>query len=279
MWDTIVYGEVTLFELCIAISIIIIGVIIGKMFSVSMRRSLKDNLEPYQLRIVIKVTYFTFVIITIIIALPFLGLNWEGLLVAGGFAGLVIAFAAQSIISNFFAGIFLFVEHPIKIGDTVNIEGAEGTVEDVKLLSTVIRGYDGYLFRLPNEKVFTNKITNFSATKVRRFEYEIGIRYQDDPSKATEIVRSLIDEHVYILKNPGPHIFVDELGDNSVNLIIRVWAPVPVWYDVKMEFLQNMRAALEASGIEIPFPQRTLWLANNSSEDKNLRNSITGSRP
>ena len=193
-----------------------------------------------------------------------LGVNWQGLLVAGGIAGLVIAFASQSIISNFFAGIFLFVERPIKIGDTVNIDGREGTVEDVKLLSTRIRGYDGYIYRIPNEKAFTNVITNYTSQPVRRFEYTIGIRYSDDANKALKIINDLVEEHTYILKKPVHQAFVDKLGDNSVNIIVRLWAPVPVWYDVKMEFLQKIRSTLESAGIQIPFPQRTVWFANKN---------------
>jgi small-conductance mechanosensitive channel len=262
MWDTIIYGEVTLFELFLAIVILIIGIGIGKIISIALRRELKDNLEAYQLRIVVKVTYYLFALITLIIVLPLLGVNWQGLLVAGGIAGLVIAFASQSIISNFIAGLFLFVERPIKIGDTVKIEDAEGTVEDVKLLSTIIRGYNGYIYRVPNDKVFTNRITNYTAAAVRRFVYKIGIRYEDDAKKAIEIINQLIEEHTYVLMNPTAQVFVDNLGDNAVNLVIRIWAPVPVWYKVKMEFLQTIRETLEGNDIEIPFPQRTVWMAD-----------------
>jgi small-conductance mechanosensitive channel len=124
--------------------------------------------------------------------------------------------------------------------------------------------------RMPNEKVFTNNITNYVAHVARRFEYVVGIRYSDDADKAIEIIKNLIEEHPLTLKNPQPQVFVDNLGDNAVQIIVRPWAPSTEWYGVKMELLWKIKKALEREGIEIAFPQRTVWFANEpkKSEDK-----------
>jgi small-conductance mechanosensitive channel len=110
--------------------------------------------------------------------------------------------------------------------------------------------------------VFTNTITNYASTPARRFEYTIGIRYSDDATKAIALIDELIEDHTYILKNPGHQAFVDNLGDNSVNIIVKLWSPASVWYSVKLEFLKEIKTTLESNGIEFAFPQRTVWLAN-----------------
>jgi small-conductance mechanosensitive channel len=165
-------------------------------------------------------------------------------------------------VSNLISGIFLLSEKPIKIGDQINVDGIAGFVEDINILSTIVRTYDGLYVRLPNEKVFSSNITNYVAHVARRFEYVVGIRYSDDAERAIEIIKGLIEKHPFALKNPEPQVFVDNFGDSSVNIVVRIWAPSAVWYDVKMEILWKIKKELEANGIQIPFPQRTLWFAN-----------------
>ena len=157
---------------------------------------------------------------------------------------------------------FLLWEKPIKIGDQVNVDNIAGFVEDVHIVSTIIRTYDGLFVRIPNEKVFTSNITNYVANVARRFEYVIGIRYADDANRAIEIIRDVIDREPFALKYPEPVIFVDNLGDSSVNIVVKIWAPSSEWYNVKMKLLWKIKVELEKNGIEIPFPQRVIWFAN-----------------
>ncbi len=267
MLDNVVYNDVTVFDLIMAVIIILLAVLISKIITINARRALRDDLDPGKLRILTKVINFIVIIFALIIIVPMLGIDWQGLLIAGGIIGLVLAFALQNIISNFIAGFFLMVERPFKIGDVVDVDGKEGTVEDIKIFSTHIRGYDGYVFRIPNDRVFTTKLTNFSNTMARRFEYTIGIGYRNDAKKALQIINSLIEEHPFILKNPPHQAFVDKFADSSVNIILRVWAPVQVWYNVKMELLAKIKIALMENGIEIPFPQRTIWFGNKPELD------------
>jgi small-conductance mechanosensitive channel len=144
----------------------------------------------------------------------------------------------------------------------VNIAGTAGVVEDISIISTTLRTFDGLYVRIPNEKVFTTEITNYVAHVARRVEYLVGIRYSDDADKAIGIIKQLLEAHLLTLKYPSPELFVDNLGDNAVNIIVRFWAPSSEWYGVKKELLWKIKRALEAEGIEIPFPQRTVWFAN-----------------
>ncbi len=258
----VVFGSVTVFDLLMVAVILMIAVFISKGITIYLRRFLKEKMRKEHLDIMIKVIYYSVIFIALLTALPIIGVRISGLLVAGGIAGLAIGFASQSIIGNLISGIFLMIERPIKIGNAVNIDGTAGIVEDIRIISTTLRNFDGLYVRVPNQKVFTSSITNFVANVARRFEYVIGIRYSDDADKALGIIKNLIESHPLTLKNPAPQVFVDNLGESSVNIIVRIWAPVTEWFGVKTELLWKFKKALEEEGIAIPFPQRVVWFAN-----------------
>ena len=260
--DTIVYGDLTTLNLLWIAVCLIIAVLIAKVVAINIKRSLKDRMDRDRLEIITKVVYYTIIIIAVLLALPALGIHPSSLLVAGGVVGIVIGFASQSIVGNLISGIFLMFERPIKIGDQLRVDDISGFVEDIHIVSTIVRTYNGLYVRIPNEKVFTGIITNYVANIARRFEYVVGIRYSDDADLAIKIIEDLIDEQPLALKNPSPQVFVDNLGDNSVNLHVRIWAPATEWYNLKMELLWGIKKALEENGIEIAFPQRVVWFAD-----------------
>ena len=245
---------------------------ISKIITIYLRRYFKDKIDPSRLDIFLKLMYYSIITITIgIFILPILGIQPSSLLVAGGIVGIVVGFASQSIVGNLISGIFLIIERPIRIGNQVNIDNNVGYVEDISLISTIIRTFDGLYIRIPNEKVFTNNITNYVANIARRFEYIVGIRYSDDATKAIEIIKELIEQEPLALKHPESLVFVDNLGDNAVNLSVKIWAPATEWYSLRTSFLWKIKTTLEDNGIEIAFPQRTIWFANQLQYDENYK--------
>jgi len=259
-----------IFPYIFAVGMVIFAIILAKGFSMFLRRSLRDKFDKDRLGILLKGSYYGIIIIAVILALPLLGINTSGLLVAGGVTGIVIGFASQSIVGNLISGLFIMAERPIKIGSQVEIDNVRGFVEDIGVMSTILRNYDGLYIRIPNEKVFTNNIINVSANIARRIEYTIGIRYSDDAEKAVKIIDALIEDHPFILKKPTPDVYVDSLGENSVNIVIKAWAPVSQWYSTKKELLGKIKTALEKEGIQVPFPQRVVWFANERPDNNKL---------
>lgn len=259
MLDRVLYGDVTLLNLVTAMVVFVFSMVFSKLVVFYLKRSLKDKIDAEHLEIITKVLFYGIILLAILWILPTIGVEFSSLLVAGGIVGLAIGFASQSIVGNLISGLFLMGERPVKKGDLVEIDDNFGFVEDIHIISTVIRTLDGIYVRVPNETVFTSSINNYSSHAARRFAYEIGIRYSDDADKAVQIIRDVIDEHPLTLVHPAPHVFVDNLGDNSVNIIVRIWAPTSEWYGVKMELLWKMKQAIEAQGIQVPFPQRVVW--------------------
>ena len=260
--DTVMYGDVILLDLITTILILIFAVLMAKAITLSLQRSLRDRVGKAHLKNIVKVTYYTIIFIAVISVLPLLGIESSKLLVAGGIGGIIIAFASQSVVSNLISGVLLMFERPIKMGDTVNIEGTSGIVEDIRIISTTHRTFDGLYVRIPNDKVFTTSITNYVTYVARRFEYIVGIRYCDDADEAIKIIKDLIENEPLALKEPAPQVFVDNLGDNAVNIIVRPWAASTEWYSLKMKLLWKIKKTLEENGIEIAFPQRTVWFGN-----------------
>lgn len=255
-------GDITVERILYFAVILTVGVIIAKIVSTNVRRALAERLPKNERELLTKVVYYGIIVWAFVVALPQLNFDLSGLLVAGGIAGLVIGFASQSVVSNLISGLFLMFEHPVRIGDNINVAGVSGSVEDVRVLSTVIKTYDGIYIRIPNEKVFTSNITNYVHNAARRFEYQIGIRHQDDANEAIRIAKEVIATHPFALKSPAPSVFVDNLGDNSINLTAYIWAPARNWWDVRTDLLWKIKLAFEENGIEIPFQQRTIWFAD-----------------
>ena len=268
LYHTSMNGEVynvTLVALLKFIFILALSVVAARVLTVYLRRSLQERVSKDVLEAVIKLLYYGTLGVVFISILPLIGLDPSGLLLAGGVAGIVIGFASQNIVGNLVSGFFLMIERPIKIGDQVDVNGISGYVSDIRVISTLVRTYDGLLVRIPNEQVFTTNITNLVGHPVRRFEYTVGIRYSDDADAAIRIIKDLIDKEPFALQNPAPSVFVNDLGDSSVNISVRIWSPVSEWFGLKTRLLWVIKKTLEENGIEVPFPQRVLHF---EAEDK-----------
>lgn len=261
-------GGITLVDVFQIIIIIMVAIFIMRIIRLYIRRQMKAKLNKDQLELMLKIINYTIISIATIWILSIVGLNLSGLLVAGGIAGIVIGFASQSIVGNLISGIFLMIERPLKIGEAVNINGTIGIIENISILSTVLRDYDGLQIRMPNENVFTSKITNYVSNLVRRFNYIVGIRYEDDANDAIAIIREILQTEPFVLVNPAPLVFVDELDNSSVNIMVKIWAPVSEWYALKQKLLWQIKKTLEEKGIEIAFPQCVVWMENKNFNNK-----------
>lgn len=267
MLQSVIYKDVTAGELLTAFLIFFAIILINRLFAMFMRRSLRHRWEKDSVETMIKVIRYTVIVVLLIVVLPMIGINLSGLMVAGGITGIVVGFASQRIFSNLISGIFLMIERPVKIGEQVHIEGVEGFVEGITVFSTIIRSYNGLFIRIPNERVFSANITNYVSNVVRRVEYTIGIRYQDDAEKAVSIIKQAVEVHPLALKYPEPLVFVSVLSESSVDIVVRIWAPVSEWFALKKEMLWILKSELERNGIQIPFPQRVVHMVHPESPE------------
>jgi len=245
-------------SIALALVIIVASVLFALLVRRLMRRSMKGRLPEYVYKPLENITFYSIVFTGVVAALVPLGINLSALIVAGGFAGIVIGFASQQSVSNLISGIFLLIEQPLRIGDPVSLEGVQGVVADINVFSTKVRTWDGTIVRIPNSTVFSSVITNYYRTRARRVEIKIGLSYGTDIEKALNVLHGLMDEHPFCLVNPAPEVFVDEYADSAIVFTMRCWAPPQVWFKTKVELQTRLKQELDKAGIEIPFPQLDL---------------------
>ena len=221
----------------------------------------KGKLPEVQLKA--KLFYYSLLTIAFFVALNIAGFTGKltTIIAAAGITGIILGFSAQTVIANFISGIFMYFDKPLKIGDPVEVAGYSGIVNDIRILSTRIRTWDGVLVRIPNEKVFNSEIKNLQKFPARRVDVLIGIAYKEDIDKAIKVIKETLEDMPYVLAEPEPAVYIHELGENSVNIYVKAWAPSEKWFDVRSTVLEKLKNALEREGIEIPFPQRVNWFA------------------
>lgn len=253
------FASVNWLQIFIAIVILILGVFIAyvarKLFYRTLIKFVPKTIAHNTARLI----YYALVIIFAISALGTLGIDLTALIIAGGIIGIILGFALQSVTANLVSGLFLYWERPLKPGDVVDIDGHVGVVLDISIMSTRIRGFDGILIRVPNEKVFNTVIKNIGANVARRLEFIVGIAYKEDAEKAVDVITRVVNEHPFVLVHPEPEVFVSNLGNSSVDITVRVWTPTSEWMNVRKELLWRLKKAITEAGIEIPFPQSDVW--------------------
>ncbi len=239
---------------------------IGKQLSKPIYRA-SVEIKPEVLHNIARLVRLAAILIGVAIALSIVGVDLGGLLLAAGFAGLVVGLAAQQTLSNFFAGLTLIFENRIRVGDSIRIGDDSGVVESVGIMSTRIRLWSGEVLTIPNSSVLSSPIYNFSRSVARRAEVSIGVSYTSDLGRAIEVIRSVLWNNELVLVEPEPTVIVDSLGESSVNLKVLFWLPAQEFWTVRREVIADLKKALESSGIEIPYPQRVVWIRSGTSSE------------
>jgi small conductance mechanosensitive channel len=203
-------------------------------------------------------TYYLVLIVVGIAVLQLFGIHTTSLVAVVGAAGLAIGLALQGTLSNFAAGVMLLGFRPFGIGDYVEVGGSAGTVFEMGIFSTTLNTPDNVQVVIPNSAVYGEVIKNYSANTNRRIDLVMGISYGDDIGKAIEIIERVLSDESRVLADPEPTIGVVELGDSSVNIVVRPWVLGSEYWPTRFALTRALKEGLEAGGCSIPFPQRDL---------------------
>lgn len=194
--------------------------------------------------------------IGLLIGLSQLGLSLGPLLAGLGIAGFVIGFALQDTLSNFASGLMILLYRPFDVGDLVEAGTVFGNVSHMSLVNTTILTLDNQRMIVPNNKIWGDVIKNLTAEGIRRVDMVFGISYGDFIPKAETILQDIVEKHERVLADPPPNIRVHELGDSSVNFVVRPWAKVEDYWDVFWDVTRSVKMRFDEEGVTIPFPQR-----------------------
>ena len=187
-----------------------------------------------------------------------LGVKTSSLVAMIGAAGLAIGLALQGSLANFAGGVLILLFKPFRVGDWISAQGVDGSVKEISIFNTKLNTFGNQLAIVPNGILANGNIVNFSAEPNRRENYKVGIGYGSDIKKAKDILLDICAKDDRILKEPAPEVYVDSLGDSSVNLTLRFWAPNEVFWPARFDLIEQSKLQFDAAGIEIPFPQRVV---------------------
>ncbi len=216
-------------------------------------------------------------VVALVMAASQLGINVAAALAGLGVVGIAVGFAAQETIANMIAGFLIFWDRPFKVGDWISTQGRYGEVRDITLRTTRLRTHDNTFVVIPNKQVIGELLVNHSMFGESRVSVPVGIAYKESINDAREVILDAVRGLDGVLTAPSPTVVVDSLGDSSVNLSVRVWVGQAVdEVAVRFRVVEASKKALDAAGIEIPFPHLQLFVDDVKERVWNRLNDTRG---
>ncbi|MBK6487168.1 MAG: mechanosensitive ion channel [Gemmatimonadetes bacterium] len=248
-----------------AILILVVGLWLArKVQTLSVAALEKRGTDATLVGFLSSLVYGAFVVFIVIAAVGKLGVQTTSFVAVIGAAGLAVGLALQGSLSNFASGVLLIIFKPFKAGDLIKAGGETGTVVVVGILTTELKTPDNVQIIMPNSAVMGGSITNIFAHPTRRVDMTVGVGYGDDLNKAKQVIERLLAEDDRVLKDPPAVVAVANLGDSSVDFVVRPWVNSSDYFGVKFDFTKAVKEAFDAEGISIPFPQRDVHVFTES---------------
>lgn len=195
------------------------------------------------------------------------GIQTASLIAIFGAAGLAIGLAMQGTLSDLAAGVMLLMFRPFKIGEYIEAGGQAGTVEAISLFTTKLNTPDNVHIIAPNGDVWGSAVKNYSHNELRRVDIAVGIGYGASIETGISAAKDVLTSDSRTLSEPEPLVAVTDLGDSAVNLTLRVWCKRDDYWGVKFDLTRAVKERLDAEGVDIPFPQRTVHLMKPEEEN------------
>lgn len=196
----------------------------------------------------------------LISVISMVGVQMTSFIAILGAAGLAVGMALSGSMQNFAGGVMLLIFKPIKVGDYIEAQGHAGTVKEIQIFNTILNTPDKKTIIIPNGGLSTGSMINYSTEPVRRLDWTFRISYNDSIDKAREIIMEILNAEERIHQDPAPFVGLVNLGDNSVDLVTRVWVDAANYWPLFFEINEKVKKAFDAKGISIPFPQRDVHI-------------------
>ncbi len=249
------------------------GLIVGAIILATIGRALTQRAvgaraDALVARLLGRLVAFAIFAVGFIYALNRVNVSVAPLLGILGLAGLALAFAFQDILENFIAGILMSLRRPITAGDQITTAGYSGTVEDINLRALELRTYEGERVFVPNGIVWKEPLLNHTTLGSRRTTLGVGVEYNADLDEATRVILEAVHRVEGVTSDPAPEAFVHNFGGSSIDIAVRFWhdPEIAVEWRVRDAVARQVKKALDAAGIGIPFPQHVIHYANQVAD-------------
>ncbi|WP_196896164.1 mechanosensitive ion channel family protein [Aureivirga marina] len=253
-------------KVAFAIIIFILGIIIIKLirnvFSKLMKKSkMSETLQ----RFLGDLLNWTLKVLLFIMVVEELGVPTSSFIAILGTAGLAVGLALKGSLANFAGGVMLMIFKPFKVGEVIEAQGHIGKVKEIQIFVTKLLTPDNKLVIIPNGALSNGNIVNYSAEGTRRIDFTFGISYDADIKQAKDILLNIVNSNDKVLKDTETEALVNELADNSVNIIVRCWVNGGDYFPVYFDTMEKAKYALDKAGIGIPYPQRDIHVYNHEA--------------
>lgn len=242
----------------------VISLVVRGLHKVMRRQEVDKTLETF----VCNLVRMVLLVVVVIAAIGQIGIETTSFIAIFGAAGLAVGLALQGSLSNFAAGVLIVLFRPYRVGDFIEAAGINGVVEQVQILTTVLKTGDNKQVIVPNGQIMDSIITNYSANDTRRVDMVVGVSYDDDLDKVRDTIKELIAAEDRILDEPACTIAVSALADSSVNFVVRPWVKTPDYWGVMFDLTEAIKKRFDKDGITFPFPQQDVHL--HTVKDENV---------
>ena len=236
--------------------VLVIGLfLVHRAVKLLMKSERFNRIEPRLGGFLINLIKLLLYIIVILTAAGVMGIPLTSFVTLLASAGVAVSLAMQGALSNFVGGLTILLLKPFKAGDFVKIGDIEGSVQRIALFYSELNTPDNRRIFLPNSSLTNTAIVNFSCTGTRRMDINFSVSYSTDLTLARNTLLDVIRETRGILDDPAPMVRLSQCGDSGLVFTVRVWCNTADYWDVNYDLIENGKRALDAAGIEIPFPQ------------------------
>ncbi len=240
----------------------LISILVRGISKVMQKQDVDKTLETF----VCNLVRISLMVVVVIAAIGAIGIQTTSFIAIFGAAGLAVGLALQGSLSNFASGVLIVLFRPYRVGDFIEAAGIAGSVEQVQILTTVLKTGDNKQIIVPNSQIMDSIITNYSANDTRRVDMVIGVSYDDDLDKVRKTLEELLAADDRILAEPAPTIAVSALADSSVNFVVRPWVNSADYWGVMFEMTEAIKKRFDKEGISFPFPQQDVHLYKQGSD-------------
>jgi len=253
-------------RLILAVLIYLIGKMIVKMLTNLLVKVMeKSKIDTTLIKFLSNMVYSLLLAFVVLAALDRLGVpttNFAAIIAA---AGLAVGFALQGSLGNFASGVMLIIFKPFKIGDLVEVAGTLGVVEEISVFTTTLKSADNKWICVPNGGITGGNIVNYSAMPTRRVDMVFGCGYDDDLKAVKTYLEETVKAHPKVLADPAPTIAVSELGDSSVNFVVRPWCNTADYWTVWFDMHEQIKIGMGEKGFNIPYPTQDVHVHQTSA--------------
>jgi small conductance mechanosensitive channel len=253
---------ITVFSIIAAIAVIVIGYLLSIFVSRYIRKTMiKAKMTKILAEFTSRIVKILIIFFALAVGIGFLGVDVGAAVISiSVVSGFVLGFAFQETLGNLAAGFMVAITKPFRVADYVDIAGKSGFINNVGASITTLTTVDNKRVIIPNSKIWGSPIVNYTALNKRMIDMRVGIGYGDNIGKAITVAMNVLKNNKQVLKDPSPTVAVDDLGDSSVNLLVRPWVNTSDYWTAKWELIHQLKEAFDKEGISIPFPQRDVHL-------------------